>query len=827
MTTESVDIEVSVSHAAEDRKLSGDSSPDGSRRTAHCSAEVRPASRRMFQWLFIGIALILCRSGHAQEPAKPGTWNYRPDLLRPFWQTEIVEGESILFVKDTASGTARGSLLFPVSRIVSVTNSAGDVRYVEGKDFVVQPGTREVVLPPDSRIPSFTEQDLRRPEGSQKYRLTHRDGSGEILFGSELEYHRMQTCFTYEHPAEAWPSELPQYQGALLPRTVSRLLAKQPLSLVIVGDSISAGCNASGWAGGMPWQPAYPELFRRYIQERFVAQCTLTNPSVSGTDTNWVLGAIEQVVAPEPDLVIVAYGMNDAAGRAASEYQQNIKKIIEKVREKRPECEFILVASMIGNRDWTRLNTDLFPQYRDALKQLQGPGVAVADLTSIWDEFLKRKKDRDLTGNGVNHPNDFGHRVYAQVLSTLVTPPPDPVVGEAKGEPVQAGRLRLTEQVLMSGYTYSYGVAAADLDGDGDQDLTTADAEPNNSLYLLRNEGEGKFRRSHLQRYSMKDDQALRMERHAIGDLNHDGHLDVVIVDNYRWDLRWFQNPGPEHLSAEWKAHRLCQPKELPGAYDVSIADIDGDGDLDVAASSWRHGNRFDWFENVPTADGGLQWVRHEIDAGLSETRTIVAGDFNRDGRPDLLGTARTGHQILWYANKSGTAKPDFQKTVIDDQTQFPAHGHPVDLDGDQDLDVVMAFGIAASIPNGSPESHQIAWYENLGSPGDGQQWKKHPVTADLPQGFEAVAGDLDGDHDLDIVATGWSASGRIVWCENSGDPRGEWKTHTIRENWPNANTVILSDLNGDGRPDIVACAERGANELRWWRNDGVASPNE
>lgn len=48
------------------------------------------------------------------------------------------------------------------------------------------------------------------------------------------------------------------------------------------------------------------------------------------------------------------------------------------------------------------------------------PGIALADMTSVWEEFLRRKKDSDLTGNGVNHPNDFGHRVYAQVLSALL-----------------------------------------------------------------------------------------------------------------------------------------------------------------------------------------------------------------------------------------------------------------------------------------------------------------------------------------------------------------------------------------------------------------------
>ena len=84
---------------------------------------------------------------------------------------------------------------------------------------------------------------------------------------------------------------------------------------------------------------------------------------------------------------------------------------------------FILVASMLGNRDWITLKHNVFPQYRDALTELVEPGIALADLTSIWTEFLQRKKDWDQTGNGVNHPNDFGHRVYAQVILTLLQPP--------------------------------------------------------------------------------------------------------------------------------------------------------------------------------------------------------------------------------------------------------------------------------------------------------------------------------------------------------------------------------------------------------------------
>lgn len=756
----------------------------------------------------------------SQDPAKP-TWQYSAEWLRPFWLGEVVEGESVLFIRDEKTGEARASVLFPIREVLTVKNSVGDVTYENGKDFVWKPDSREIVVPSGSRIPTKTTQELRRPAKTQKYELTHRDGNGEIFFGARLEYAEMQTCITYRHAPDLWKSAVPKFDPLALPRSVGKLVSRQPLSIVVVGDSISAGCNASGWAEGAPFQPAYPELLRRHLEARFRNQVSLKNPSVSGTDTGWVLTMIDKVVEPRPDLVIVAFGMNDSAGRSAKEYQANTEAVMAKIRERLPEVEFILVASMRGNRDWTRLKQELFPEYRDALAKLCGPGVALADLTSIWTGFLELKKDWDQSGNGVNHPNDFGHRVYAQVISTLLDPRGEPSAAVEPSKTIEAGPLKLVEQRLLGNYTYSYACAAFDLDGDGDLDLTSSDAEPNSNLYLLLNDGKGSFQHSFIQKYAGLSEQPIRLERHAIGDINRDGRPDVVIVDNLLSDIRWFENPGKATIALPWKLHRVAQPKEVPGSYDVALSDLDADGDLDVAASSWRLGNRFEWFENVGAPGNGDKWQRHEIVNDIGETRTIAMADFNRDGKSDLLGTARTTNQIVWFANSGKPAVESWKKTVIDDKTVAPTHGHPVDIDGDGDLDVLMAFGIVAPVAANSPDSHQVAWYENVGKPGLGSEWKKHLIAGGFPQGFEAVAGDLDGDGDQDVVATAWSPAGQLAWFENTGDPKTGWKQHSIKQNWSNAVTVIVADLDKDGRLDIVACAERGANELRWWRNAG------
>jgi hypothetical protein len=116
----------------------------------------------------------------------------------------------------------------------------------------------------------------------------------------------------------------------------------------------------------------------------------------------------------------------------------------------------------------------------------------------------------------------------------------------------------------------------------------------------------------------------------------------------------------------------------------------------------------------------------------------------------------------------------------------------------------------------------EIAWYENVGKPGKGTEWKKHVVAAPFNNAFEVIAIDLDGDGDLDLAATAWGTpDGRVVWFENPGDPRGPWKAHELKTDWSRPNQIIAADLNGDKRPDLVVGSEDGSYELRWWRTEG------
>jgi lysophospholipase L1-like esterase len=363
-------------------------------------------------------AVLLCASTFAAESGQ--RWTFDAAKLKPFWLSNTMEGESVLFIKDDAADRPHAAILFRPTKILSVCSSSGLAVYVEGRDYVWKPGTREITLPTGSRIPFQTPQGLRRPPKSQPFVLPHRDGKGEILFGGGHEYHDMQTLVSYEHAGDAWAGPVPTFAGRRLPRTLETLERGRPLCIVLFGDSISTGCNASGWANVPPFQPPYQDLLVMNLQSAYGAKISLWNEAVGGRATDWGLANIGKVAAHRPDLVILAFGMNDAGGVPAVRYRANIKAMMDAVRQKRPAAEFILVASMLGNKDWTTLHQELFPQFRDALAGLCGEGAVLADMTSMWAELFRHKQDWDMTGNGVNHPNDFGHRIYAQVLSTLL-----------------------------------------------------------------------------------------------------------------------------------------------------------------------------------------------------------------------------------------------------------------------------------------------------------------------------------------------------------------------------------------------------------------------
>jgi lysophospholipase L1-like esterase len=352
--------------------------------------------------------------------ADTSAWTVSKDArdAKPFWKSKTMFGESVLFLKEPGAKEVSAALLFTPTRILSVKSSSGDTTYTERKDYSHNPAARRLVIPPGSAIPVKTEADLTRADGTQVFRLTRRDGKGEILYGGLHEYHDMQVVVTYTHRKNEWKVAPGQFAAKELPRTLKKLKEHKPVSMVLFGDSISTGCNASKWANTAPFQPFYADLLVRQLETAYKSKITLTNFSKGGMTSGWGCQNIQPVAAVKADLVILAWGMNDAC--PANEFVVNLRKQIADVRKINPTAEFILVATMLPNGEWIAVNPNRQIAYRDAMLSITEPVVAIANVTSVWEGLLKRKKQFDITGNGVNHPNDFGHRLYAQVLAALL-----------------------------------------------------------------------------------------------------------------------------------------------------------------------------------------------------------------------------------------------------------------------------------------------------------------------------------------------------------------------------------------------------------------------
>lgn len=339
--------------------------------------------------------------------------------LAPFWQSDTMHGESLFFLEPEVDAPATAPLLFTPVNVVSIVHPLTGTTYEEGRDFVVDATHKRITLTKDSRIPYTTRKDFEPPLGASGQ--LYRDETRDIFFGTGPYFHNLQVEITYTHAPDAWatikgpqPSATPH-----LPRTTAILQSGEPLALCLLGDSISTGLDASSTSNTAPHAPGYGTLVAHGLEEVFGSNVTFTNFSVSGMAAPWGAEQAPAVAAKKPDLVLIAFGMNDASSRRApAVFRADIEAIMAGILAGHPETEFLLVATMRGNPDWKHTAPEFYPQYRDALVTLEKPGVAVADLTAFWTTLLKHKQFVDITGNGVNHPNDFGHRVYAQVILT-------------------------------------------------------------------------------------------------------------------------------------------------------------------------------------------------------------------------------------------------------------------------------------------------------------------------------------------------------------------------------------------------------------------------
>ena len=139
--------------------------------------------------------------------------------------------------------------------------------------------------------------------------------------------------------------------------------------------------------------------------------------------------------------------------------------------------------------------------------------------------------------------------------------------------------------------------------------------------------------------------------------------------------------------------------------------------------------------------------------------------DFDRDGLPDVLACDAQLNRVIWYRQ---AARGQWEEHVLGDrELPAPCHATVVDLDGDGDLDIVVA--VLGSVWPTNDRVGAVAWLENNGAYG----FTTHIILDDLRRVADVQAGDLNGDGKPDLVVAEFGYSnGRVLWLENRGGGR-------------------------------------------------------
>lgn len=337
-------------------------------------------------------------------------------LLQPFWassQAPEVKAESVLFIQEKEGEPATGTLLLTPGKVRRVIQSREGTPYEEGRDFTVDALGRRLVLTKDSRIPFLKRAELYKKKGEKQGIKQKADDPETWLLYQEYFFPSKQVDVDYT-AAETWNGYRPTFAGEACKGLLDKLKKHQPVCIAVLGDSIT-GANASG-KGYKPHMPPYNVLLAAELEKVYGSKVDLVRLGVAGATTEGGLKKIHELTEVKPDLAIIAFGMNDVAGHNPTGYGRNTKGMLDAIRAESPKTAVILIASSCANPQWSWSPWDQFPKYRDALASLCGPRVVLADMTTLWRQIIERKRYHDLAGNGINHPNDYGHRLMAQVL---------------------------------------------------------------------------------------------------------------------------------------------------------------------------------------------------------------------------------------------------------------------------------------------------------------------------------------------------------------------------------------------------------------------------
>ncbi len=346
---------------------------------------------------------------------------YDNDLYtKPVWLGNTIFHEPLTFICDN-DGLPSANLMFEPRKIISFRLSTLDIEYTEGRDYTVN--GRTVTLTENTRIPFLKQEDLYTTENKQ---FPAKDGIRFYKYLGNRFLITKQVAVTYIHN-EKWDGFIPQYSGHLLPKTIEKIKKGESLKITFVGDSITANGDISGPMNVKPFMPKYTEMLIEKLRHTTKLQLKYDNFAIGGTATVHYFKNEELVkssCASDPDLLVLAYGMNDGTEVEPDVFAKRLNEIYQRIKDANPDMECIQISTPLPSKlpCWEN-GLSVFnyhPFYEKEMLKYEKEGLAIARMTSLYEYVEGRKDYYSVTANGVNHPNDFIVRLYVQMIMTML-----------------------------------------------------------------------------------------------------------------------------------------------------------------------------------------------------------------------------------------------------------------------------------------------------------------------------------------------------------------------------------------------------------------------
>ncbi len=167
-----------------------------------------------------------------------------------------------------------------------------------------------------------------------------------------------------------------------------------------------------------------------------------------------------------------------------------------------------------------------------------------------------------------------------------------------------------------------------------------------------------------------------------------DGLVDIVTASpQVNW-VQWYKNGGGP--SPTWTPNIIGSDRSYP--YSVALADVDGDGRVDVLSSAIFSGT-VDWFKNGGGAPTG--WALNGI-ASLVSAYFVQSADVDGDGRVDVLAASADGNKAFWYQRVDQLWAP--RPLLSSAFTPFLIQAADITGDGDAYVDLIVCYSARISV---------------------------------------------------------------------------------------------------------------------------------